>query len=89
VSGGDDLAFVRKKRVDGREYFQVVESRRVDGKPRQTVLVHLGHCATVDEALRAWPRNVGVLRRAGHDDAADALKEKLDRLRKLREDGVV
>ena len=78
------LAFVRIKRVDGKEYYQLVESRRVDGKPRQKVLMHLGHHATVDEALKRWPREVGGLRRSGNDDAADALKEKLDRLRKLR-----
>jgi hypothetical protein len=83
------LAFVRIKRVDRKEYYQLVESRRVDGKPRQKVLMHLGNHATVDEALRRWPREVGGLRRSGKDDAADALKEKLDRLRKLRKSGVV
>jgi len=78
------LAFVRIKRVDGGEYYQLVESRRVEGKPRQKVLVHLGHHQTVDEALKRWPREVGQLRRAGHEDAADTLKHKLDRLRELR-----
>ena len=82
------LAFVRIKRIDGREYYQLVESRRVDGKPRQKVLLHLGHHPTVDEALKRWPREVGGLRRRGNDDAADALKEKLDRLRNLRAEGV-
>ena len=78
------LAFVRIKRVDGWEYYQLVESRRVDGKPRQKVLVHLGQYQTVDEALKRWPREVGRRRRAGHEEAADALKHKLDRLRELR-----
>ena len=82
------MAFVRIKKVDGREYYQLVESRRVDGKPRQKVLMHLGHHPTVDEALKRWPREVGGLRRRGNDDAADALKEKLDRLRKLRAEDV-
>jgi hypothetical protein len=82
------LAFVRIKRIDGKEYYQLVESRRVEGKPRQKVLMHLGQHATVDEALKRWPREVGSLRRAGNDDGADALKEKLDRLRKLRKGGV-
>jgi hypothetical protein len=83
------LAFVRIKKVDGREYYQRVESRRVDGKHRQKVLMHLGHHPTVDEALKRWPREVGGLRRRGNDDAADALKEKLDRLRDLRKNDVV
>ena len=82
------LAFVRIKRIDGREYHQLVESRRVNGKPRQKVLLHLGQHASVDEALKRWPREVGGLRRRGNDDAADALKEKLDRLRNLRAEGV-
>ena len=81
------LAFVRIKRVDGWEYYQLVESRRVDGKPRQKVLVHLGQYQTVDEALKRWPREVGRRRRAGHEETADALKHKLDRLRELRAEG--
>jgi hypothetical protein len=81
------LAFVRIKRIDGREYYQLVESRRVDGKPRQKVLMHRGDHATVDDALKRWPREVGGLRRRGNDDAADRLKEKLDRLRDLRKSG--
>jgi hypothetical protein len=83
------LAFVRIKRVDGGEYYQLVESRRVDGKPRQKVLMHLGHHATVDEALKKWPRQIKRLQRLGNEKAADALKEKLDRLRQLRKSGVV
>jgi hypothetical protein len=82
------LAFVRIKRVDGGEYYQLVESRRVDGKPRQKVLMHLGHHATVDEALKKWPRQIKRLQRLGNEKAADALKEKLDRLRQLRKSGV-
>ena len=81
------LAFVRIKRIDGGEYYQLVESRRIEGKPRQKVLVHLGHYPTVDEALKAWPREVGRLRRDGYEKAADALEEKLDRLRALRSEG--
>jgi hypothetical protein len=79
---------VRIKRVDGWEYYQLVESRRVDGKPRQKVLMHLGHHATVDEALKKWPRQIKRLQRLGNEKAADALKEKLDRLRQLRKSGV-
>ena len=83
------MAFVRIKRVDGGEYYQLVESRRVDGKPRQKVLMHLGQYATVDEALKKWPRQIKRLQRHGNEKAADALKEKVDRLRQLRKSGVV
>ena len=65
-----------------------VRIKRVDGKPRQKVLMHLGQHASVEEALKRWPREVGGLRRRCKDEAAGALKEKLDRLRKLRAEGV-
>ena len=55
-------AFVRKKRSRGGEYYQLVESHRVEGKPRQKVLVHLGKHPTVDEALGAWPKEIEQLR---------------------------
>ncbi len=57
------MAFVRTKKVRGREYHQLVESRRVDGEPRQTVLVHLGQHTTTDAALEAWPTEIRRLRR--------------------------
>jgi hypothetical protein len=83
------LAYVRIKRVAGGEYYQVVQARRVDGKPRQRVLLHLGHHPTVDHALNAWPHEIGRLRREGREETAGVLKDKLDRLRKFRAEGVV
>ena len=50
------------------EYHQVVESRRVDGEPRQKVLVHLGGHSTVDVALKKWPREVKRLRRRAREE---------------------
>ncbi len=55
--------FVRKKRVRHEDYYQLVESHRVDGKPRQKVLLHLGRHPTVEAALKAWPREAKRLRR--------------------------
>ncbi len=55
-------AFVRKSRSRGGEYYQLVESYRVEGKPRQRMLVHLGRHPTVDEALREWPKEIEHLR---------------------------
>ena len=60
--GGEGMAYVRIKRMGDREYYQVVESRRVEGKPRQKVLLHLGRHPTVDEALRGWPKEIRSLR---------------------------
>jgi len=57
------MAYVRKKKVKGQEYYQLVESRRVDGKPRQRVLVHLGRYPTVDAALKGWTKEIRNLHR--------------------------
>jgi len=83
--------FVRKKKHHhgGSAYYQLVESRRVDGQPRQKVVMHLGGHDTVDDAIRAWPREISSLRRGGYPEAADNLKAKLDRLKELRTEGVV
>jgi hypothetical protein len=109
------MAYVRKKKVKGWEYFQLVESRRVEGKPRQKVLVHLGHHASVNAALEEWPKEIRRLRRYAtrerrsvenwpegsrtrrdatkRADSADRraheLKVNLEKLRKLRKEGVV
>lgn len=61
--------YVRKKKGSPYDYYQLVESRRVDGKPRQKVLLHLGDYSSVDDALKAWPRKIKRLRR-------DAEKER-------------
>jgi hypothetical protein len=50
------LAFVRKKRVHGGEYYQFVENFRVDGVHRQRVLAHLGEYPTVEAAIEAFSR---------------------------------
>ncbi len=57
------MAFVRKKRVGTYEYYQLVESRWIEGKPRQKVLLHLGRYPTVEAALEGWPKEVEGLRR--------------------------
>ena len=55
---GEDMAFVRRKRVGPYEYHQLVESCLVDGKPRQRVLLHLGRYPTVEAALEGWPKEI-------------------------------
>jgi hypothetical protein len=57
------MVFVRRKRVGPYEYYQLVESYLVDGKPRQRVLLHLGRYPTVDAALEGWPKETEGLRR--------------------------
>ena len=57
------MAFVRTKRVGNYEYYQLVESVRIDGKPRQKVLIHLDGHPAVEDALKKWPREIRKLRR--------------------------
>jgi hypothetical protein len=47
------------------------------------VLVHLGEYETPEEALAAWPTEIGEHRMAGRDEQAEQLQDKLDRLRRL------
>jgi hypothetical protein len=57
------MTYVRRKKVKRYEYYQLVENHRVDGKPRQRVIVHLGKEPTVDDALENWPKEIERLRR--------------------------
>ena len=52
------LATLQKKvrpRARGRTYWQIVESRRVNGKPRPIVLEHLGSAEKLLQRLRDSP----------------------------------
>lgn len=48
------MAYVRRKQVKGRSYYQVVESYRDGGKPRQRVIAHLGPWPSIEEAIDGW-----------------------------------
>ena len=78
--------FVRKKGKlgGGGDRYQIVRSARVDGKPRQKVVMDLGGNATADEAIKYWRGDIARLKRDGYPDAAESLQNKLDRLRGLR-----
>jgi len=72
------MTYVRKKKVKRYEYYQLVESHRVDGKPRQRVIMHLGKEPTVDAALENWPKEIKYLRRRAkrHGDHYEKLPEE-------------
>ena len=73
------MAFVRKKRLGGYEYYQLVENRWIDGKSRQRVLLHLGRYSDIEVALKEWP---GAIERLGR--FAQREREKAERLSKTR-----
>jgi hypothetical protein len=72
------MAYVRTKKTRGREYYQLVEGRRENGKVRQKVLVHLGDCPSVSVALRRWPARIVKLRLLAHE-AREHVKFAKDR----------
>ena len=52
----DNMATIQKKTCRGHTYWQIVESRRVNGKPRPIVLMHLG---TADGLLKRLQKTDG------------------------------
>jgi hypothetical protein len=83
--------FIRKKRNSrgGSDYHPLVQNCRVEGQPRQKVVMHPGGNPTVDKALNSCPKDISDLRRRGYPQAAEELRTKLDRLKELRDDGTV
>jgi hypothetical protein len=65
------MAFVRRKKMHGKHYYQLVRNYREGGRHRQQVLCHLGIHDSVEGAIE------GARRRAAHyrDAAADKYKE--------------
>jgi len=51
------------------------------------VLVHLGEHKKPKAALAAWPEEIAEHRRAGRDEQAEKLQDRLDRLRELTRKG--
>jgi hypothetical protein len=79
---------VRRLRYrDGTPRYQLGRyiMRGAPGKRRShfQVLVDLGHCASPEEALEAWPRELSRLGHKGHFRSAARLSAKLSKLLRL------
>jgi len=73
------MASLQRVRVGGRSYWRIVESRRINGKPRAVPILHLGTAdALLDRLLRA-PEGQRRIRSYQPGDIA-ALKAVADRL---------
>jgi hypothetical protein len=60
------MTTIQKKNVKGNKYWYIVESRRVNGKPRPVVLAYLGKA---DDLLKRLLGNVLYkLKSFSHDD---------------------
>ncbi len=80
------MAFVRTKKVAGGEYRQLVENYREDGRVRQRVLVHLGACPNVEDALRIWPDRLKHHERRARDHREGARLIEDGQARRWRSD---
>lgn len=59
------MATIRKQKVGKYTYWQIVESKRVNGKPRPVVLLHLGTAEQLLYKLKGGPLQKSV-RSASH-----------------------
>jgi hypothetical protein len=73
------VSYVRKKVVKGIEYHYLVESRWIDGKPRQRVVCYLGRYATVRGAHAHWIRESKKRQSPADAKHAKAMVKKLAR----------
>lgn len=73
------MASLQKVKVKGRSYWRIVQSRRVDGKPRAIPVMHLGTADALLERLRRAPAEGLRIRSYQHGDVA-ALKAVADDL---------
>ena len=73
------MASLQKHRVGGRTYWRIVESRRVNGKPRAVPILYLGSADELLNGLLEAPSGELRIRSFQHGDVA-ALKAAADRL---------
>lgn len=91
------MASLQKKTVKGKEYWSIVESKRVNGKPRPIVIEYIGNTKKLFAKLQANSINNSSLKSYSHGDTQGlmAVARKLgveeilnDVLKKQTRDGV-
>jgi transposase len=73
------MASLQRHRVRGHTYWRIVESKRINGKPRAIPIMHLGTADQLLERLLNAPRGQLRVQSFQHGDVA-ALKAAADRL---------
>ncbi len=74
-----NMASLQRHVVKGRTYWRIVESRRIDGKPRAVPIMYLGTADSLLQRLLEAPAGRLRIRSFQHGDVA-ALKAAADRL---------
>src|SRR5215475_10940294 len=57
------MAFVRTKKINGKDYYYLVENRRVDGKIKQKTIASLGEHSTIESAIDALQKEADEIER--------------------------
>jgi len=71
------MATIRKQKVGKYTYWQIIESKRVDGKPRPVMLMHLGTAEQLLYRLKDGPLQKKI--RSAFHGAVCALMSRLSR----------
>ena len=48
------VAYLRKKKIKGKNYYYIVEGRYEKGKPKQRVVKYVGNITTLIKKLDFW-----------------------------------
>jgi L-alanine-DL-glutamate epimerase-like enolase superfamily enzyme len=70
------MAFVRRKKMGGKYYYQLVRNYRDGGRHRQKVLCHLGTHDTIEGAIDAAKEKA-----AFHEEAASSKRNEADSIK--------
>jgi hypothetical protein len=70
------LAFVRRKKMHGKHYYQLVHNYRVGGRHRQKVLCHLGVHESIEGAIEGAKQQVTF-----HEELATSKGKDAERIR--------
>lgn len=81
--------FIRRKIANGICYYDIAESHREDGEVKKRILISLGRCSSVVEAIQSTECRLErylanpVLARARDRNRAEKLRHKLEILRNV------
>jgi transposase len=63
------MASLQKKTVKGIDYWSIVESKRVNGKPRPIVVEYIGNTKKLFKRLQSNSPNIGAVKSYSHGDS--------------------
>jgi hypothetical protein len=67
------MASLQKRVVKGIEYWSIVESKRINGKPRPVIVEYIGNTKKLHERL-VNSLNIGSVKSYSHGDTQSLLK---------------